>query len=200
MAKKKIDWPTESHERLYKAIKKHGPLDDKQIKDAAEHGADAGWAGFTYYTDTVKFYDKNAKDIWELLNEDAEQMGEENVLTLISKFRIAGTVEGQDTLANMLAWYALETIGNELIGRRHHPDDRTRQRHQVGIRTSKGHQDDQGTRDRSRRAVHPVGRSVGEYLTMANLPWTWIDTAAVVVAIGIAIVMVRMAVRHFFKK
>ena len=54
-------------ERLEDAVKQHSLLDDADLIEVAEHGADTGWDGFTYYDDTVKFYDANEDDIWELL-------------------------------------------------------------------------------------------------------------------------------------
>lgn len=101
-------------EKLHKAIKKHSRMDDEQIIDAGNHGADAGWPGFTYYTDTVKFYDKNADDIWELANQEAEEMGEANALALIAGFRGAKNVSDDDTFKNLMSWFALEEIGRWL--------------------------------------------------------------------------------------
>ena len=59
---------------LVKAVKKHGGLDDQELMDAAEHGADSGWGGFTYYKDTTEFYDKNEELIWELLEGQADEV------------------------------------------------------------------------------------------------------------------------------
>ena len=41
------------YEKLYEAVKEHSGLDNDQLAEVAEHSADAGWAGFTYYKDTA---------------------------------------------------------------------------------------------------------------------------------------------------
>ena len=108
MAKKDL------RERLHEAIKKHSSIDDDQIIDAAQHGADAGWPGFTYYKDTVEFYDDNADDIWELVNEMADDYGEDHTLAMISKFGGAKNVGSDETFKNMMSWVALEEVGRWL--------------------------------------------------------------------------------------
>lgn len=105
-------------ERLHKAIKKHSGMEDDEIIQAGEHGADSGWPGFTYYTDTVKFYDKNADDIWEVLDQVADDMGEGNALEMIAKFGGAKNVSDDQTFKNLMSWYALEEIGHYLQSER----------------------------------------------------------------------------------
>ena len=98
-------------ERLYKAVKKHSGMDDEQLVDAANHGADAGWPGFTYYTDTSKFYEQNEEDIWAMLDDMASNFGSKNVLSLIAGFGGADSVSDDSTFKNLLSWAALEEVG-----------------------------------------------------------------------------------------
>ena len=109
------------------------------FKDVAEHGADAGWSGFTYYSDTLAFYARNQEDIVALLEEFADELGENGAVSLVESFvclrglklsknAIARAIyapyradknngEEVDTIANALAWFALEevdTIANAL--------------------------------------------------------------------------------------
>lgn len=93
---------------LIEAVKKHSGLDDDELAEVAEHGADTGWAGFTYYTDTCKFYDEHADLIWEAIAEDAESMCV-TPLEMISGFGGAAGVGSDDTFKNLLAWYGLES-------------------------------------------------------------------------------------------
>ena len=102
------------HGKLLKAIKKHSNMEEDEIMQAGQHGADAGWPGFTYYTDTVKFYDKNADDIWELANLMADDLGEKSTLEMIGKFNGAKNVSSDDTFKNLMSWFALEEIGHWL--------------------------------------------------------------------------------------
>lgn len=100
---------------LVKAVKKHGGLDDQELMDAAEHGADSGYGGFTYYKDTTEFYDKHEELIWELLEDQADSIGSKNIMEFIGGFSKADTIESLDTFKNLLAWYALEEAGRYLL-------------------------------------------------------------------------------------
>lgn len=102
------------YKRLYDAIKEHAHLEDETIIDAGKHGADAGWGGFTYYKDTCAFYEKNSDDIWELLSQMADDMGEKNPVALIAGFNRADSITDKDTFENLLAWFALEEVGRWL--------------------------------------------------------------------------------------
>lgn len=109
---------------LVKAVKKHSGLDDAEIIQAAEHGADAGWAGFTYTTDTVEFYDKNEELIWKLLEEMSSDMGSKNVMDFIGSFKIADQITDLDSFKNALSWFALEEAGQSLIRDREETEER----------------------------------------------------------------------------
>ena len=98
-------------ERLEDAVKRHSLLDDADLIEVAEHGADTGWDGFIYYDDTVKFYDANEDDIWELLEREAEQAGN-TIMELIASFGGAKQVTDNITFKNLLAWFALEEVGH----------------------------------------------------------------------------------------
>lgn len=63
---------------LFEAVKAQlGEVDDlaQTLADINSGGADTEWPGFTYYTDTCKFYDENHEEIWEALSEDADMQG-----------------------------------------------------------------------------------------------------------------------------
>ena len=99
--------------KLVDAIKAHGGLEDAEIIDAGNHGADAGWGGFTYTTDCVDFYDANEEAIWELLRESADDMGVKP-LELVASFGRADMAEDASGFKNLLAWFALEEAGRWL--------------------------------------------------------------------------------------
>lgn len=102
------------YETLLKAIKEHSGMEESEIIEAGEHGADTGWAGFSYYKDTGEFYEKYEDAIWELLEQQAEDMGEKHPLALIAAFKGAQDVHGADQFENLLAWFALEEVGHWL--------------------------------------------------------------------------------------
>jgi hypothetical protein len=86
----------------------------ESAQDIADHGADAGWSGFTYYHDTMRFYDLCEEIIWDALDKDADAFGE-SILQFIAGFRDAHQITDLDTFKNMLAWYALETAAQEIV-------------------------------------------------------------------------------------
>lgn len=85
-----------------------------QLKDIADHGADAGWVNLSYYNDTCKIYNHFKKEIWEMLLEDTEDMGYKNPFELIASFRSAD-IGNVDQFENLMTWYAAERIAKDLI-------------------------------------------------------------------------------------
>lgn len=98
------------------------------LKDVANYGASGGWNGFTYYSDTVKFFDDNKDLIMESLKELASDLGE-GLLEMISSFRclhneysvdeiaeviFANSEYGEYAIKNALSWYALEEVAIQL--------------------------------------------------------------------------------------
>ena len=101
------------------------------LKDIANYGADAGFVGFTYYTDTCKFFDDNKELIFKQLLDDRVNIGYNSLTEMLSSFRCFKDVDTSDieaflinsddesnneqtTLKNGLAWYALETVAQQL--------------------------------------------------------------------------------------
>lgn len=100
--------------KLIKAVKKQlsdSPADaDDLLYEISQHlDASAGWPGFTYYTDTCKFYDENHEEIWEALSEDADLQGC-TPMELIASFGCVNSIIDDQRFKNALAWYALEAV------------------------------------------------------------------------------------------
>lgn len=55
------------------------------LNDVRHGGADAGFAGFTYYSDTVPFFKRNRKEIVALAEQQAEDFGV-NVAEMVAGF------------------------------------------------------------------------------------------------------------------
>ena len=110
-----------------------GSIDDREdvnqtLEDVANHGADAGFHGFTYNADTCEFFSENRGLILELAKEYAEDFGQD-VISMIAGFSclnddtetrdeigraIYGTPEHNDVMVqNALAWFALEEVARE---------------------------------------------------------------------------------------
>jgi len=102
-------------DRLVEAIKEHSGMTEEEIKGVVGvgRGADAGYPGFTYFTDTVKFYDENEELIWDILVEMADDLGE-TPLNVIAGFGGAKDVVSGDSFKNLMSWFALEEASNYL--------------------------------------------------------------------------------------
>lgn len=77
-------------------------------EDISNHGADAGFPCITYTSDCVALYNRFESDIWDMLREDADDMGLKSPVHLIAMFQridMASTPEG---FKNLLVWYACE--------------------------------------------------------------------------------------------
>lgn len=89
-------------------------MERDEIIDAATHGADTGWPGFTYTADGADFTDRWRSDIMDLLCEDAADMGYENWLDMVKSFARVDMAETPAGFDCLLAWYVLERTGREL--------------------------------------------------------------------------------------
>jgi len=103
----------------------------ESLEDVANHGADSGFSGFTYYSETEPFAQRHREAILERLSEDAQELGYDSTLAMVRSFRCLkgetitdgdlmralcrgkNPVDGPNLL-NALAWYTLEEIAREL--------------------------------------------------------------------------------------
>lgn len=102
----------------------------ESLPDVVRHGADAGYPGFTYYSDTVAFFRRHREAIAALVASTSDDMGEESI-GMVAGFRcltddretresIARCLYGgrltdaDTTTANALAWFALEEVARAL--------------------------------------------------------------------------------------
>ncbi len=99
----------------------------EMASDVSNHGADGGFHGFIYYTDTLKFTARNRKAIRASLADMADQLGD-TVIRMVANFRCLNGQFTQDEVGqaiygrgasdedahtmidNALAWYALEEV------------------------------------------------------------------------------------------
>lgn len=96
--------------------------------DVCNHGAEGGFIGFTYYTDTIKFWKKHKRLILKHAEELANDLGED-MLSMIQNFNaikgeytqteIGRAVFGETVLNkytsvyNVMAWFALEEVARD---------------------------------------------------------------------------------------
>jgi hypothetical protein len=95
----------------------------ESAEDIHNHGADGGVSGFTWYSDTTKFYRRNRKAILALAESMADDIGED-LLSMVASFNCLRTDkltqneiaqalymskgEWVDVVQNAMAWFALE--------------------------------------------------------------------------------------------
>lgn len=89
-------------------------FDADEINEMAQHGASGGFTGLIYYSETTELYKKYNKDIWEMLNEDSENSGC-SIFELINTFGMSKNVGSKETFENLLVWYAVENIAQNII-------------------------------------------------------------------------------------
>ena len=92
--------------------------------DIYNHGIDGGYRGFISNRDTTAFFKRNRKEIMDLVESQAQELGDSGSLEMISSFRgmadfsqteiakaiYTGRGECADQIRNCLAWYAAEEV------------------------------------------------------------------------------------------
>jgi hypothetical protein len=100
------------------------------LADCAKHGADGGFPGFTYYSNTLSFFRNNRQDIVKNMELIAEELGED-IISMVQRFGVFRydtpptaasigqalwcTGKLQDNLTslyNVFAWFCLEEISH----------------------------------------------------------------------------------------
>ena len=97
------------------------------LADIRNHGTAGGFPGFTYYSDTCKFASRYRSIIVRLLEDSADQLGED-VVSMVSNFGIFrnNPMDSEDkkdlyrylgggkcketTIPNIMAWFAAEEV------------------------------------------------------------------------------------------
>lgn len=97
------------------------------VNDVNNHGINGGYSGFIWYSDTHKFAMRYRKLIVSLLEEQADQLGED-VVSMVSNFGVfrqnkmdnedkkdlykylGGGRNEQSTITNLMAWFAAEEV------------------------------------------------------------------------------------------
>lgn len=87
-----------------------------QLRDIARYGADTGWGGLTYYSDTSALYRRFADEIWEALAEDAEALGHANVAEFIASFSRSDMLTSRQGFEQLVVWYMAERTARNLVG------------------------------------------------------------------------------------
>jgi hypothetical protein len=114
-------------DQLVEAVRDHSGLSLREIEQAGEHGADAGWSGFTYTTDGAEFTGKNVSLVWDLLADEADSFGAPNVAAHVASFTRCDMAQSPEGFDCLLSWWALETAGRYLVDTREERDESERE-------------------------------------------------------------------------
>jgi hypothetical protein len=124
-SKKQVLKDNASYKTLINAVINRIGLDS--VEDVNNHGISGGFSGFIYYTETHAFAMRYRKLIVRLLEDQAEQLGEDTV-SMVSNFGIfrnskmdtedkkelykylGGGRNTQSTITNVMAWFAAEEV------------------------------------------------------------------------------------------
>lgn len=125
ISKKQVLKDNPEYKTLINAVINRVGLD--AVQDINNHGIDGGFSGFIYYSDTHAFAMRYRKIIVRMLEEQANEQGEE-VVTMVSNFGtfrrsgmdnedrkdlykyLGGGKPERGTITNLMAWYAAEEI------------------------------------------------------------------------------------------
>ncbi len=124
-SKKQVLTDNGSYKTLINAVINRIGLDS--VQDVNNHGINGGYSGFIYYNETHSFAMRYRKLIVRLLEEQADQLGEE-VVSMVSHFGVfrnnpmdnedkkelyrylgGGRCE-QSQITNLMAWFAAEEV------------------------------------------------------------------------------------------
>jgi len=88
-------------------------FEHNELVDIANYGAQNGFHGLIYYSETTKLYRQYKENIWDMLYEDADSQGL-TVTELIDSFNGSKNVNNEDQFENLLVWYAAEKVAWEV--------------------------------------------------------------------------------------
>lgn len=85
----------------------------EELRDIANHGADAGYPHITYTSDCVALHDEYQEELWDMMDEDAEEFGHKSIPEFMGTWNRKDMLNDLDQMKNMIVWYAVEKIANE---------------------------------------------------------------------------------------
>ena len=116
LSTKQMKGKTMTKETIKQWVEDRVKNEEIHLEDVIEHGCVSGCvSSLIYYSDTVKFYDKFEDEIWNMLEEDTNQFGNDNILQTISQFNGARNVGSLDQFKNLLAWYSVEETCRKIL-------------------------------------------------------------------------------------
>jgi hypothetical protein len=86
------------------------------LEEVVKYGCVNGCvSSLIYYEDTNKFYDKFEEEIWEMLYDEQVDFGFSSIPEYIASFNGSKDVGSLMQFKNLLAWYAVENVANQIL-------------------------------------------------------------------------------------
>ncbi len=93
-------------------------FEEDELKDMVTHGVGGGFSGLTYYSETVRLFEKYQDEIFEKLSDTTREQGYDNIYELLATFNKTHMPWNYTQFANQLVWFmAGETAGEILSDR-----------------------------------------------------------------------------------
>jgi hypothetical protein len=85
-----------------------------RASDIASHGADCGYYGLTYNSDGAKLFDRFGDELWDMLYEEKESLGEPSIPAMMANFGRRDMCDTLDSFKMLVVWFAAERIAREI--------------------------------------------------------------------------------------
>jgi hypothetical protein len=85
-----------------------------ELKDIARHGANAGWHGLIYYSDTSKLYKKFESELWDHLFSESESHGYDSPLHFLASLNGAKNIGTGFQLEALIVHFAAESYAFQI--------------------------------------------------------------------------------------
>lgn len=90
--------------------------DNGHLYEVVDYGCSSGCVGhLIYYHDTVQYYNKFKDEIWDLLEEERENQGYNNIIEFIYSWETREYIGRDEEFKNYLTWWAFETISYNIL-------------------------------------------------------------------------------------
>lgn len=97
-------------------------FNSNELQEIGEKGADLGWNGITYYSETSKLYDRYEDEIWQVLATMADDAGFDGPVEFLCSCRYAREAMTPDQFKTSVVWLTAEYYAVEISNL---PEDET---------------------------------------------------------------------------